>query len=100
MQFTNFEEFWKALGRLHDETLEIKEWIREARLAAEGDRERLHEQSESIKGLGEATSRLLGAMEKLHAVAESHESRLDRTEVTVEVILEDLRRHREQRPSQ
>ncbi len=27
MQFANFEEFWAALGRLYDETLEIKESI-------------------------------------------------------------------------
>lgn len=86
MQFTNFEEFWKALGRLYDETLEMKQSIQ-----AEG---------ESIKGLSEATMNLLAAVEKLHGIAESHERRLDRTEVTVEAILEDLRRHREQRPSQ
>ena len=27
MQFANFDEFWAALGRLYDETLEIKESI-------------------------------------------------------------------------
>lgn len=86
MQFANFDEFWAALGRLYDETLEMKQSI--------------HAQGESIKDLAEATQRLLTAVEKHQIVVESHERRLDRTEVTVEAILEDLRRHREQRPSQ
>jgi hypothetical protein len=33
-------------------------------------------------------------------VVESHERRPDRTEITVEAILEDLRRHREGRSPQ
>jgi len=57
-------------------------------------------QGESIGDLAEAAQRLLSAVEKHQQVVESHERRLDRTEVTVEAILEDLRRHREQRPSQ
>ena len=51
--------------------------------------------------------RLLSATEKLQSVAEAHERRLeeherrhDRTEITVEAILEDLRRHREGRSPQ
>jgi hypothetical protein len=104
MQFTNFEEFWAALGRLYDETLEIKESIKASRQAAEraaeNDRELIHAQGESIKGLAEVTQRPLVAAEKHQLVVESHERRLDRTEVTVEAILVDLRRHREQRPSQ
>jgi hypothetical protein len=86
MEFANFEEFWKALGRLYDETLEIKESIKAS--------------NQSIGDLAEATQRLLTAAEKHQLVVESHERRLDRTEVTVEAILEDLRRHREQRSSQ
>jgi hypothetical protein len=86
MQFANFEEFWAALGRLYDETLQIKE--------------SMQVQGKSIGDLAEATQRLLSAVEKHQLVVESHERRLDRTEVTVEAILEDLRRHREQRPSQ
>jgi hypothetical protein len=104
MQFANFDEFWAALGRLYDETLEMKESIKEARLsaaqAAEENRALIQVQGESIKGLAEATQRLLAAAERHQQVVESHERRLDRTEVTVEAILEDLRRHREQRPSQ
>jgi len=107
MQFANFEDFWAALGRLYDETLEIKESIRQSRLAAEKDRELMQAQGElmrvqgkSIGDLAEATQRLLTAVEKHQLVVESHERRIDRTEITVEAILEDLRRHREQRPSQ
>jgi len=107
MQFANFEEFWAALGRLYDETLEIKESIEKLRRAGEQDREAIRAQGElmqvqgkSIGDLAEATQRLLTAVEKHQLVVESHERRLDRTEITVEAILEDLRRHREQRPSQ
>src|SRR5271157_6588306 len=74
MDFANFEEFWKALGRLYDDILEMKE---------------------SIKDLREATGHLMSIAEKHQLVVESHERRLDRTEITVEAILEDLRRHRE-----
>jgi methyl-accepting chemotaxis protein len=93
MQFANFDEFWAAFGRLYDETLEIKESIQASDKAAEKGRE-------SMRNLAEATGRLLSAVEKNQQVVESHERRQDRAEVTVEAILEDLRRHREQRPSQ
>ncbi|MGA9565065.1 MAG: hypothetical protein WBS19_06040 [Candidatus Korobacteraceae bacterium] len=86
MQFANFEEFWAASGRLYDETLQIKE--------------SMQVQGKSIGDLAEATQHLLTAVEKHQLVVESHERRLDRTEITVQAILEDLRRHREQRPSQ
>jgi len=79
MDFASFEEFWKALGRLYDDILEMKESIRE--------------QGRSLQKLGDAAANLL-------TVVESHERRLDRTEITVEAILEDLRRHREGRPPQ
>jgi len=107
MQFANFDEFWAALERLYDETLEIKESIKQSRLAAERDRELMQAQGElmrvrgkSISDLAGATQRLLTAVEKHQLVVESRERRPDRTEITVEAILEDLRRHREQRPSQ
>jgi hypothetical protein len=100
MQFANFDDFWAALGRLYDETLEIKESIKASRQAAEEDRELMRAQGESIRDLAEATQRLLTAAERHQQIVESHERRLDRTEITVEAILEDLRRHREQRPSQ
>ena len=99
MQFANFDEFWAALGRLYDETLEIKESIKASNQAAERDRELMRAQGQSIGSLAEASQRLLDAVEKHQLVVESHERRPDRTEITVEAILEDLRRHREQRPS-
>ena len=86
MDFATFDEFWKALGRLYDDILEIKESIKEDR--------------ESIRDLSEATRRLLSVAEKHQQVVEAHERRLDRTDITVEAILEDLRRHREGRPPQ
>jgi len=46
-----------------------------------------------------AAAHLLSAVEEHQKVVESHQCRLDRTEITVEAILEDGRRHREQRPS-
>src|SRR5271157_3322824 len=89
MQFTNAEEFWNALARLYDSTLELRAHI-----------ERLDEKTER---LAEGTERLLQvseghqrSLEVLQSVAESHERRLDRTEITVEAILEDLRRSRGQ----
>ena len=93
MQFANFDEFWAALGRLYDEILEMKESIEKLRRTGEQARE-------DIRGLTEASKLLLSAAEKHQQIVDSHERRLDRTEVTVEAILEDLRRHREQRPSQ
>ncbi len=93
MQFDNFEEFWAALGRLYGESLEIKESIKQLRQSDQANRE-------SIVGVTEATKHWLSAAEKQHEITASHEHRLDRTETTVEAILEDLRRHREQRPSQ
>jgi Xaa-Pro aminopeptidase len=88
MEFGNFEEFWKALGRLYDSTLKNTEDIRELREAAKQDREAARE-------LREATTLLANAVQRDHDVIMAHEHRLDRTEITVEAILEDLRRHRE-----
>ncbi len=97
MEFANFEEFWKALGRLYDDTLRINEAIDKLR---EGQRESANELRDSLKDLRDATGNLLRAVEKQQAVLESHERRLDRTEITVEAVLEDLRRHREGRSPQ
>jgi DNA anti-recombination protein RmuC len=92
MEFANFEEFWKALGRLYDDTLRINEAIDKLR---EEQRESANELRDSLKDLRDATGNLLRAVEKQQAVLESPERRLDRTEITVEAVLEDLRRHRE-----
>ncbi len=74
MQFANADEFWAALTRLYDSTVEMKG---------------------RIDTLSEAAEHLVHATENLHNVAETHERRLDRTEITVEAILEDLRRSRQ-----
>lgn len=81
MDFASFDEFWKALGRLYDSTLENKEAIRELRA--------------SIKDLDSVAAKTLSAVQQLHSVVTDHERRLDPNEITVEAILEDLRRHRE-----
>ena len=47
MQFANFDEFWAAMGRLYDETLQIKE--------------SMQVQGKSIGDLAEATQRLLSS---------------------------------------
>ena len=87
-QFANADEFWAALGRLYDSTLEMKG--------------RIDQIGEKVDTLAEATTRLLHATENLqhvsehiHGIAEAHERRLDRSEITIEAILEDLRRSRE-----
>lgn len=86
MDFANFEEFWKALGRLYDSTLKNTEDIRELR--------------ESTHDLREAATLLANAVQRDHDVIMAHEHRFDRMEITVEAILEDLRRHREGRSPQ
>jgi len=79
MQFTSFEEFWAALSRLYDQTIEMKV---------------------SIAKLRTGTELLASAVQKDHEVIMAHEPLLYRTDISGEAILEDLRRHREQRPSQ
>jgi len=81
MQFANADDFWAALGRLYDSTLEMK-----ARIEQIGDK---------VDSLAEGTTRLLHATEHLQNIAETHERRLDRAEITIEAILEDLRRSRQ-----
>jgi predicted nuclease with TOPRIM domain len=93
MDFANFEEFWKALGRLYDSTLKNTEDIRELRAS-------IGELRQSTEELRDASQHLLNAVEKHQIVVEAHERRLDRTEITVDAILEDLRRHREGRSPQ
>ena len=86
MEFGTYEEFWNALGRLYESTLKNTEDIRELRA--------------SIEELSRGAERLLSAVEKHQQVVEAHERRHDRSEITVEAILEDLRRHREGRSPQ
>src|SRR5271157_2454930 len=96
MQFTNAEEFWNALARLYDSTLELRAHIErldeKTERLAEGT-ERLAAGTERLLHVSEGQQR---SLEALQSVAESHERRLDRTEITVEAILEDLRRSRGQ----
>ena len=100
MDVASFDEFWKALGRLYGSTVETRESVEQLPGSIEGLRN-------SDEELRQGTLRLLSAVEKLHSVVETHEQarleherRLDRPEITVEAILEDLRRHREGRSPQ
>jgi hypothetical protein len=77
------EEFWKGLGRLYEES------VRQS--------EKLTLVSEKLSELSDVVTDLGHVVNQLASVAQSHERRLDRTEVTVEAILDDLRRHREGR---
>ena len=60
----------------------------------------IEELRDASQATNAAAADLLSAVEKHQQVVESRERQLDRTEITVEAILEDLGRHREQRPSQ
>jgi uncharacterized protein YhaN len=100
MEFGSFAEFWAALGPLYDSTVKNTEDIRELRVS-------IRELGASIQEFKQGTDRLLSAVETHQHVVESHERRIqeherrhDRTEITVEAILEDLRRHREGRSPQ
>lgn len=86
MEFGSFDEFWNAQGRPYESTVKNTEDLRELRA--------------SVQVLNEGTQRLLTAGEKDQQIPEEHERRHDRTEITVEAILEDLRRHREGRSPQ
>lgn len=93
MDFASFDEFWKVLGRLYDSTLQNAQDIRELRSS-------IAELRGSTEELRDASLRLLSAVEKHQVIVESHERRLDHSEITIEAILEDLRRHREGSPPQ
>jgi hypothetical protein len=63
------DEFWKALGRLYDSSVVMKESIEQ----------------------------LSDTVERLAEVSATHEKRLDRSEVVIQAILGDLKKLREGR---
>lgn len=69
MEFGTFEEFWKASGRLYDETLVIKESIKELHASAAEDRQ-------AVGHLADAATKLLTVVEKDHDVIMDHEARI------------------------
>jgi methyl-accepting chemotaxis protein len=95
MEFGSFEEFWAALGRLYDANVKNAEEIGELRASIDELRGSVGSVVDTITGLRDSTANLANAVDKLHKVADAHERRPDRHEVTIEAILEDLRRHRE-----
>ena len=92
MQFANPDRVCAARGRPSDETLEMKQSMHEVRHSVE----ELRDASQATK----AGAHLLRVVEKHQPVVDSRIRRFDRTEITVEAILEGLGRHREQRPPQ
>lgn len=81
MTFGNFEEFWAALGRLYEASVNNTTDIAQLRV--------------SVETLRESSAHVLDAVNKLTKVVDEHEHRLDRHDLTIDAILEDLRRHRE-----
>ena len=100
MQFGNFEEFWAALGRLYEASVNNTADIAELRTSTAELRESIAELRESTAELRDTSTRLLSAIEKHQGALESHERRLSRHDMTIDAILEDLRRHREGRSPQ
>jgi len=100
MQFGSFEEFWAALGGLYDSSVKNDEEIKELRASIGELRASIGELREVIGDLRDASAHLANAVQKDHDVIMQYERRHDRTEITVEAILEDLRRHREGRSPQ
>ena len=108
------------MGRLYDETLQLKASIGELHVLIDHDHQSMIELRESIERDHLSIVELRASTNDLFRIASihqqslidceesqiqhqdvlrKHEKRHDRTEVTVEAILEDLRRHRENRPS-
>lgn len=86
---TEFEkqQFWAALGRLYSTTLEQTKHIEALR--AESDTQR-----QSIGELFQIARTHQDSIIALRDTAATHEKRLDRYEVTVTAILEELRKLR------
>jgi hypothetical protein len=68
MEFASFEEFWKALGRLCDDTLRINEAIDKLR---EEQRQSANELRDSVKDLRDASGNLLRVVENHQSVVEA-----------------------------
>jgi len=114
MTFGNFEEFWAALGRLYEASVnnttdiaELRRSIETLRVSAETTRasvETLRVSVEttraSVEPLRDSSAHLVDGVNKLTKVVGEHEHRLDRHDMTIDAILEDLRRHREGRSPQ
>jgi hypothetical protein len=91
------EEFWKGLARLYETSVQQTKEIAEVKESLTALRGRVAELHVVVTDLSGVVKQLADVARKQSDVAQSHERRLDRTEVTVEAILEDLRRHREGR---
>jgi seryl-tRNA synthetase len=81
---TDPQEFWNALGRLYDSTLELKATTEELRATTEELRSTTEEHSKQIGALAQVAETLL-------AVSSRHEKRLDYSEVVNVAIQDDLR---------
>ena len=102
MTFGNFEEFWAALARLYEASVnnttdiaELRRSIETLRVSAEATRASAEATRASVEPLRESSARLVDGINKLTKVVDEHEHRLGRHDITIDAILEDLRRHRE-----
>jgi hypothetical protein len=82
------EEFWKGLGRLYEESVRQSQTISELGGKLTG-------LTTVVTELAGVVKQLAGVVQSQATITQSHEGRLDRVELTVEAILEDLKRHRE-----
>ncbi len=79
------EEFWKALGRLYDASVELRQASEENRKASEEQRESIQEQREMIADLYRVA--------ELHQrELQAHEKRHDRSEVILQWLAEAERK--------
>jgi hypothetical protein len=112
-------EFWKALGNLYDETLVLREAIERNFQLFEADHQSIIELRKSVGSLRDSSADQLESILHLQDAIvaqranvdvlvelarfqqtslQQHERRLNDNDNKVEAILEDLRRHRENRP--
>ena len=91
----NFEEFWAALARLYEASVNNTTDIAELRKSIETLRVSAEATRASVEPLRESSARLVDAINKLTKVVDEREHRLGRHDITIDAILEDLRRHRE-----
>ena len=91
----NFEEFWAGLARLYEASVNNTTDIAELRRSIETLRVSAEATRASVEPLRESSARLVDGINKLTKVVDEHEHRLGRHDITIDAILEDLRRHRE-----
>jgi DNA anti-recombination protein RmuC len=91
------DELWKALGRLYDSSVLMKESIEQLGSRFEKLSDTVGQLSDRVGQLSDIVVRLNDTVERLAEVSTTHEKRLDRSEVVIQAILGDLKKLREGR---